>query len=334
MGLPTETVYGLAARALDPGAVARIYAAKSRPTFNPLIAHVGSASLDALDGRVIDLSQLHDEGRRTARRLTSLWPGPLTLVLPRGPAVPDLTTAGLDTVGVRCPDHPVARALLARVDGPLAAPSANRSGRISPTTADDVVRELGDAVQAVLDGGPCAVGLESSVVFIARDGAVTLLRPGATTRATLEQVLGRPVALADGDPSRPRSPGMTSRHYAPDTPFLLLPGPLQDHTDTVLAAIADRNARRVALLAWGPTTPLLPGLVEVQVLAPDGQARTAAHRLFAALRALDGLQADLLLAEPIPDSLVADGGLGHALRDRLARAVDGRLTPRDGPTPG
>jgi L-threonylcarbamoyladenylate synthase len=317
VGMPTETVYGLAARALDAHAVARIYAAKDRPSFNPLIAHVGwrPALLDTLDGPVIALDRLGEAGRDAARAVAALWPGPLTLVLPRGSALPDLTTAGLDTV---------AQALLLRVDGPLAAPSANRSGRISPTTASAVDHELGDRVAMVLDGGPCRVGIESTVALVAASGEVTVLRPGAVTVEALEAALGAPVRLATEDPSAPRSPGMTARHYAPDTPFYALPAPVSELTADQRAAVQARlgDARRVGVLTWRAARAALPGRqVHTVPLSVDGDPITAARRLFSALRALDDGAFDVLLAEPCPPQGDSAGGLGHALRDRLRRST-------------
>jgi L-threonylcarbamoyladenylate synthase len=331
VGLPTETVYGVAANALDPAAVARIYAAKDRPAFNPLIVHVGPAraSLDRLhaDG-VIDLDRLEPAGRAVAERLAARWPGPLTLVLPRGPRVPDLTSAGLDTVAVRCPDHPVAQALLDRLDVPLAAPSANRSGRISPTTAEDAAAELGDRLALVLDGGPCAVGLESTVVHVAADGAVTLLRPGALSHGDLAALAGVPVAIAAPVGDRPRSPGMTSRHYAPEAPFFALPAPSCRLSAADRARVLEHvaGATRIGVLTWTAADAARAarcwprGEIHALALTTDGDPAEAARRLFATLRALDALGADVLLCEPCPPT-VADAGLGHAVADRLRRAT-------------
>jgi L-threonylcarbamoyladenylate synthase len=331
VGLPTETVYGVAANALDPAAVARIYAAKDRPAFNPLIVHVAAtrATLDALsaDG-IIDVARMSPAAREVAARLASRWPGPLTLVLPRGPRVPLLTTAGLDTVAVRCPDHPVAQALLDRAGCPLAAPSANRTGRISPTTAEDAAAELGDRLALVLDGGPCAVGLESTVAHVDADGTVTVLRPGALTAEELAALAERPVRLAAEDGSAPRSPGMTSRHYAPDAPFFALPDRCCHLTAEVRATLAHvvERATRIGVLTWtaadAARAPRCWPHAQVHALAltTDGDPAEAARRLFATLRALDALGADVLLAEPCPPNGEATG-LAHALRDRLARAT-------------
>lgn len=330
VGLPTETVYGVAANALDPGAVARLYAAKDRPRFNPLIVHIAArwADLDSLHTRgIIDLDALEPAGRAAAERLIVRWPGPLTLVLPRGPAVPELTTAGLDTVAVRCPDHPAAQALLGRLDVPLAAPSANRSGRISPTTAQAALDELGDRLELVLDGGPCVVGLESTVVHVHASGQVTLLRPGSLSRQTLESLLEAPVHTANHEHA-PRSPGMTDRHYAPDALFLALPARCADLDAAQMSVLTPRleRARVIGVLCWtaehaAATPRCLPGLqVHALALTHTGDPTEAARRLFGTLRALDALGADLLLAEPCPPG-TEDHGLAHALRDRLRRAT-------------
>ncbi|HET7714533.1 MAG TPA: L-threonylcarbamoyladenylate synthase, partial [Bauldia sp.] len=207
VGIPTETVYGLAADARSDQAVAGIFAAKGRPRFNPLIVHVPSLA-DA--ERLVAFAPA---ARRLAR---SFWPGPLTLVLPRRGdcGISDLATAGLDTVAVRVPAHPVAQALLHAAAMPLAAPSANRSGHVSPTTAAHVAADLGDAVAVILDAGPTGIGLESTVVGF-DDGRAILYRPGGVSRAEIESIIGSPLITAGADPTRPSSPGMLARHYAP-----------------------------------------------------------------------------------------------------------------------
>ncbi|TVQ94914.1 MAG: threonylcarbamoyl-AMP synthase [Deltaproteobacteria bacterium] len=331
VGLPTETVYGVAAHALDTQAVSRIYAAKDRPSFNPLILHVPveQANLAALDrAGLVRANALDPEAQRVVERLSERWPGPLTLVLPKGPRVPDLTTAGLDTVAIRCPDHPVAQALLRRLDQPLAAPSANRSGRISPTSPQDVLEELGDALGLILDGGPCAEGLESTVVHVGPAGSVTLLRPGTLDRATLERLTDGPVHISEADPARPRSPGLDHRHYAPQTPFLALPTRCGDLPEPLWRRLRERASRAsvIGVLCWtaedaSRVPRCLPG-VEVHALAltHHGDPHEGARRLFSTLRALDALGADLLLAEPCPPA-VDPHGLDFALRDRLRRAA-------------
>ncbi len=295
VAFPTETVYGLGACAFDARAVARVFEVKARPVFDPLIVHLH----DAVElPRVVDAA----EDPRVARLAARFWPGPLTLVLPRRPGVPDIVTAGLDTVGVRVPAHPAARALL-HAAGPLAAPSANPFGYVSPTTAAHVAERLGGHVDLVLDGGPCTVGVESTIVSLAGDAAV-LLRPGGVPLEELEAELGRPVALAERG-SRPVAPGQLDRHYATRTPLRVLDGP---------AADAPPGGQRVGLLAFGPTSAR--GYAAVEVLAPDGRLATAAAQLFAALRRLDALPLDAIHAEPCPPE-----GLGLAIRDRLRRAA-------------
>ncbi len=284
--LPTETVYGLGADAANPAAVAAIFEAKGRPRFNPLIAHVHevetAARIAALDDRALALA-------------AAFWPGPLTIVAPiRDPAtVCDLARAGLDTVAIRVPGHPLSRAVLAAFGGPVVAPSANRSGRPSPTTFDDAFAETGDKAAAALDGGPCAVGLESTVVAVL-DGPVRLLRPGAVTRAQLEAVVG-PLAQADDDAKR--SPGRLALHYAPDAPVRV-------------DAEAPREGE--AFLAFGPW---LAG-EGVFNLSPSGDLAEAAANLFAFLRAADRTGPAGIAVAPIPDE-----GLGEAINDRLRRAA-------------
>ena len=294
VAFPTETVYGLGADAFNPRAVARIFEVKARPSFDPLIVHLAeAASLDwvavADDPRAIDLA-------------ARFWPGPLTLVLKRRPELPDIVTSGLDTVGVRVPAHPAARALIAAAGTPLAAPSANPFGYVSPTTAAHVAELLGDAVDLVLDGGPCRVGLESTILSLA--GEPVILRPGGLPKEALEEALGMPLPVA-GSSERPLAPGQLERHYATRTPLVVLPA---------RAEAAPLDQGRVGLLAQRPTRAA--GFAAVEVLAPDGALSTAAARLFAALRRLDGMGLDRILAEPCEET-----GLGYAIMDRLRRAA-------------
>ncbi|HEY4031710.1 MAG TPA: L-threonylcarbamoyladenylate synthase [Caulobacteraceae bacterium] len=282
--MPTETVYGLAADAADPAAIAALFEAKGRPRFNPLIAHVtGPAAAErfaAFDAR--------------ARRLAkAFWPGPLTLVVPIAgeAAVCDLARAGLDTVAVRAPAHPLAQAMLEAFGGPVCAPSANRSGRPSPTTLQDALDETGPAVQAALDGGPCLVGLESTVVAVL-DGPPRLLRPGGLARAAIEAVVG-PLAEAEDDARR--SPGRLLRHYAPDAPIRL-------------NATAAESGE--AFLRFGD------GIDDALSLSPSGDVREAAQRLFSRLRAADRLHPTGIAVAPVPET-----GLGEAVNDRLRRAA-------------
>lgn len=286
MILPTETVYGLAADAADAAAVARLYEAKGRPRFNPLIAHV--ADLDAAR-RIARLDV------RAERLAEAFWPGPLTIVAPiaEGSAVCDLARAGLDTVAVRVPAHPLAVAVLRAFGGPLVAPSANRSGRPSPTTCAAATEELGTAADLSLDGGPCAVGLESTVVALL-DGPPRLLRPGAVTRGSIEALIG-PLAPAEDDAKR--SPGRMARHYAPNAPVRL-------------EAAGPREGE--AFLAFGPA----PSGSRVLNLSPSGDLAEAAANLFAMLRAADAMSPAAIAVAPIPES-----GLGEAINDRLRRAA-------------
>ena len=294
VAFPTETVYGLGADAFDARAVARIFEVKARPSFDPLIVHLAEAAS-------LDWVAVADDARIEALA-ARFWPGPLTLVLRRRPELPDIVTAGLDTVGVRVPAHPAARALIAAAGTPLAAPSANPFGYVSPTTAAHVAELLGDAVELVLDGGPCRVGLESTILSLAGDPVI--LRPGGLPREALEDALGTRLAVAaPGD--RPLAPGQLQRHYASRTPLAIL---------DQKAKAAPAEPERVGLLAQGPTHA--PGFAAVEVLAPDGAIETAAARLFAALRRLDAMGLDRILAEPC-----AETGLGHAIMDRLRRAA-------------
>ena len=283
--LPTETVYGLAADAANPAAVAAIFEAKGRPRFNPLIAHVADLA-DAEAVAVFD-----DRARALA---AAFCPGPLTIVAPvRDPAaVCDLARAGLDSVAVRAPRHPLALALLRAFGRPVVAPSANRSGRPSPTTFPDALEETGAAAAAALDGGPCAVGLESTVVSV-MGGTVRLLRAGGVTRAEIEAVVG-PLADADGDAGR--SPGRLTLHYAPDAPVRI-------------NAEAPRPGE--AFIGFGPA----PDGTRFN-LSPTADVREAATNLFAMLRAADRTHPTGIAVARIPET-----GLGEAINDRLRRAA-------------
>jgi len=293
VAFPTETVYGLGANAFDAQAVARVFEAKARPAFDPLIVHLLSAAelprvVRASDPRVTGLAE-------------RFWPGPLTLVLPRREELPEIVTAGLDSVGVRVPAHPAARALLAAAETPIAAPSANPFGYVSPTTAAHVVERLGDVVHLVLDGGPCPVGLESTILSLVAEPPL-VLRPGGVAKEQLERALGRTLAVAASS-SRPTAPGQLASHYATRTPLRIVDDPR-----------APTGPGRVGLLAFGPRTGA--GFAAVEVLAEDGSLTTAAARLFAALRRLDALGLDGIVAERCPET-----GLGLAIMDRLRRAA-------------
>jgi L-threonylcarbamoyladenylate synthase len=290
VAFPTETVYGLGANALDARAVAQVFAAKERPRFNPLIVHVpGLAEAEAY--------ALVNE---TARKLAeAFWPGPLSLVLAKRPGCPivDLVSAGLDTIALRAPNHPVARSLLAAAKLPIAAPSANRFGRISPTTAAHVEAELGDRPAMILDGGPCPLGIESTVVSVAGQTPV-LLRLGAVPREAIEQVLGQALLTAK-DEAPVSSPGQLAAHYAPYTPLRL--GATTVRPDE-------------ALLAFGRDVP--EGALAAINLSPSGDVEEAAAKLFGALRELDAVGASAIAVMPIPSQ-----GLGEAINDRLMRGA-------------
>ena len=312
----TETVYGLGANALDETAVARIFTAKNRPTFDPLIVHLHDRS---------QLEELVTEvGETAAKLIDRFWPGPLTLVLPKREIVPDLVTAGLSTVGVRMPDHPQALELLRTANIPVAAPSANPFGAVSPTTAEHVAERLGDRVDYILDGGPCRVGVESTVLQVQGEpGALAtgglrgltptgspipvLLRPGGVPVEEIEAVIGPvtiPSATPDSDDSAQLSPGLLTRHYAPRTPL------------EVHASIPEISpGERVGLLTLQPQIGV-GGFTAVETLSPTGDLVEAAARFFAAVRRLDAMQLARIIATPFPEH-----GLGRALNDRLRRAA-------------
>lgn len=305
IGLPTETVYGLAADASNAQAVQRIFALKGRPADHPLIVHIADAASLLRWAREIPAAAL--------ALADAFWPGPLTLILPRQPGVPGVVTGGQDTVGLRCPDHPVALQLLRSFDGGLAAPSANRFGHISPTSAAHVRAEFGDAVPLVLDGGDCEVGIESTIVEFGGSGP-RILRPGRITRAQLEAVIG-PVALGPGIDS-PRASGTLEAHYAPRTPMLLLPRAALEAEAAQQAALG----KRVRVLALD----VMPRAAEGLCL-PSG-ATAYAHGLYAAMRSLDEGGGQLLLVERPPG-----GDDWLAVNDRLKRAAAGAEPGDDSP---
>jgi L-threonylcarbamoyladenylate synthase len=302
VAFPTETVYGLGANALDARAVERIYVAKGRPSFNPLIVHLA------------DVTQVERVARdwpeRAAALARAFWPGPLTMVVPKRAGVPDSVTAGLPSVAVRIPSHPVAHAILAAADIPVAAPSANRSTMVSPTTAQHVAKSLGDRVDLIVDGGPTTVGIESTVVDLTTDSPV-LLRPGAISPEQLGAVLGVAVPRATaeaGDASdAPRaSPGMMERHYAPRARVVLC-----DAAD--VADAIDEEARGGSVGAMVVRARAGTGTLRVQM--PADAARYAA-RLYATLHALDDAGVNAIVIERVPSSADWD-----AVRDRLQRAA-------------
>jgi L-threonylcarbamoyladenylate synthase len=303
VAFPTETVYGLGADATNPAAVARIFAAKGRPSGHPLIVHLASA--DQLDRCA---THVPVEAERLA---AALWPGPLTLVLRRAPGLPPAATGGRDTVGVRVPDHPVALRLLELADIPVAAPSANRFGQVSPTAADDVRADLGDRVDLVLDGGPSQVGVESTIVELC-GAEPLLLRPGGVPVELVEEVLGRPVRTDTSGPAR--ASGMLPSHYAP-------------HCQVELVDAAQLEARATSLLALGRRVAVLGADAGAGAIVLGGRASAEeyARTLYRRLREADDCGVDVLLAVP-PE----EAGLGRAVTDRLRRAAAPRAPTETG----
>ncbi len=292
---PTETVYGLGADALQPTAVARIFEAKRRPAFDPLIVHISELPeleplTAAVDGRV----------RLLAARF---WPGPLTLVLPKTDRVPDIVTSGLPSVAVRMPSHPTARALIAAAGTPIAAPSANLFGSLSPTDPAHLAGALLQSIDLVLDGGRCPVGVESTVLSLT-DREPRILRFGGLPRSDIEAVIG-PVAVNTTSSSNPQSPGQVPKHYAPGTPLVVLG-----------SAPVPAPGLKVGLLALAPDSARdTEPYAVVRYLSPRGDLREAASNLFSALHDLDAMGLDLIAAEPVDET-----GLGAAIMDRLRRA--------------
>jgi L-threonylcarbamoyladenylate synthase len=299
VAFPTETVYGLGADAGNAAAIARLYEAKGRPAFNPLIAHVGDLAAARRIARF---------DAQAAQLAEAFWPGPLTLVLPKAPgcAVADLATAGLDTIAVRVPAHRIAREILRAFGGPVVAPSANLSGHVSPTTAAHVQSDLAGRIDLIIDGGAVEVGVESTIVGCFE--APMLLRPGGVPRGEIERVLGRallqPPDERISDSGQPLAPGMLASHYAPRTPVRLN---------------ADRVEAGEALLAFGPHVISGVKASDAMNLSARGNLNEAAANLFGYLRALDARGARTIAVMPVPHH-----GLGEAINDRLRRAGMGR----------
>ncbi|TDA69758.1 MAG: threonylcarbamoyl-AMP synthase [Clostridia bacterium] len=313
VAFPTETVYGLGAVAFAAGAVKRIFAVKGRPADNPLIVHVGYR------WQVKDVARVTPQARKLMRLF---WPGPLTLVLPARPGLPAEVTAGLSTVGVRQPDHPVALALLRTLGQPVAAPSANRSGRPSPTTGRHVREDLGGQVDMILEAGPCRVGLESTVLDLTAEVPV-ILRPGGISREALERILGQ-VALdpALAGEAVPKSPGQKYRHYAPRAEVQLVPGEPPGLASLMVSRATELAAggRRVGLLVSEETAACFGEQVRekyhLQVLGSRRQLEVVAGRLYEALLSCDRRGMEVILAETFPDR-----GLGLAIMNRLRKAA-------------
>lgn len=292
VAIPTETVYGLAANAFDPDAVLGIFRTKQRPSFDPLIVHVR-------DRAQVEQVVAHVTPEAEAL-MNAFWPGPLTLVLPKSSRVPDIVTSGLDTVGVRMPSHPMAMELLRSLDFPLAAPSANPFGYVSPTTAQHVAEQLGEKIPYILDGGPCRVGVESTIIGW-EEGMPVLYRPGGLAIEAIEKVIGsvRPQVKH----VLPVAPGMMESHYAPRKPLIV---------GNMNALIAAHAGKRIGVIAFRERFEV----EQCETLAPDGDMDEAAHRLFAAMRALDSSEVEVILADIFPEA-----GLGRAINDRLRRAA-------------
>lgn len=291
VAIPTETVYGLAANAFDEAAVLQVFAAKQRPSFDPLIVHIGHRD---------DVGRVAKDLPPGAEALMdAFWPGPLTLVLPKRPEVPDLVTSGLDTVAVRMPAHPLTRKLLQLLDFPLAAPSANPFGYVSPTTAQHVAEQLGAKLPYILDGGPCEVGVESTIIGW-EAGQWRLYRPGGIPSEAIEEVIGK-VGSAQ-EQILPVAPGMLESHYAPRKPV---------YVGDVPALMCRFAGERIGIISFCTEYPAH----RCELLSEGGDLSEAARNLFAVLRALDHTDCAVILAEVFPNE-----GLGRAINDRLRRA--------------
>ncbi len=298
VAFPTETVYGLGCDALNPDAAAKVFEAKQRPTFDPLIVHLADRSMIETVVTSVPAS--------AQRLMDAFWPGPLTLILPKQPIVPDLVTAGLPTVAVRMPNHSIALALIREARTPIAAPSANPFGYVSPTTAQHVSDGLGDRIDLILDGGPCPVGVESTILSLA-GARPELVRPGSLTLEAIQTVIG-PVGRTISPDEAVHMPGQSPRHYATRTSVTVLPA-------TKVWPIL-QGQERVGLLAMSEPGDLAGQFHAVEVLSPSGDLREAARNLFAALRRLDELGLDRIYAEPCIEQ-----GLGLAMMDRLHRCA-------------
>lgn len=298
VAIPTETVYGLAGNALNPVAVASIFEAKNRPSFDPLIIHV--STLMEVENYVIDIPA-------PLRKLAEqFWPGPLTLLLPRNTSIPDIVTSGLDRVAVRIPDHPLTLELLTQLDFPLAAPSANPFGYISPTSPEHVDAQLGEMISYILDGGKCKVGLESTIVGIEGE-EIVIYRLGGLEISEIENVVGQ-IKVKSHSTSNPQAPGLLDSHYAPAKPFLI--GDLEE-----LISKHQRQAIDFVVLSFDKSFPSIPSGNQI-ALSPSSDLKEAATHLFAAMRTLDESNATVILAELMPET-----GLGKAINDRLRRAA-------------
>jgi L-threonylcarbamoyladenylate synthase len=298
IGLPTETVYGLAANAFDENAIRKIYQIKNRPAHNPLIVHIGSP---------LQLKDIVTELPPKALQLAEhFWPGSLTLLLPKQAIISEVVTAGKPTVAVRVPDHPLALALLNSIDFPLVAPSANPSNAISPTTAQHVEAYFKNELKLILDGGVCKNGIESTIIGFADDQPV-LYRFGAIPLEDIEAIVG-PLRIFNKENNAPSAPGMLLKHYSPSTPFCF--------TDDVISKIQHSDKRRIGLVRFRePLAVSHHSIVRQAILSPSGSLKEATFKLYSTLIDLDKLNLDLIISERFPDE-----GLGHTINDRLSRA--------------
>lgn len=297
VAIPTETVYGLAANGLDLQSVVKIFEAKNRPFFNPLILHIGKADM---------LDKLISQKPAYVDQLTNqFWPGPLTLVLPKSGLVPDIVTGGQDTVAVRMPNHSLTLELLNELDFPLAAPSANPFKYISPTSAEHVAKQLGNTVEYILDGGPCKVGVESTIIKCL-DNEIILLREGKIQPEEIENLIGIKPVIASNNEQKPEAPGMLSVHYSPNHKILV---------GDISEMIRDNSDIRLGVLSFSEMHNA-NNIIHEEILSPNGDLHEAATNFFSALRKLDEANIDLILAEFVPDK-----GIGRAVNDRLRRAA-------------
>jgi L-threonylcarbamoyladenylate synthase len=298
VAIPTETVYGLAGNAYNEDAIHKIFALKNRPHYNPLIVHIKSGSY---------LQQVAKNIPAVAIKLAdAFWPGPLTLVLKKQDHIPAIVTGGKNTVGVRVPGHPVALTLLDQLDFPLAAPSANPFGSISPTTAKHVHDYFTDTLETILDGGPCTKGIESTIIGFENEKPI-LYRQGSITVEDIEKITGKLEILVHNDNNAPAAPGMLSKHYAPNTTTIL--------TDNINIAIEKYKRYKIGLLLFKNT--MVPGFVSaVEVLSNTGDTEEASKNLYAAMHRLDEQNLDIIIAEKMPAN-----GMGNAINDKLERAA-------------
>jgi L-threonylcarbamoyladenylate synthase len=328
VALPTETVYGLAGNAFATGSVAKIFAAKERPSYDPLIVHLsdqlllpppGSSILETLVAqKIIHPEVLHWPSRALLENaMKKYWPGPLTFILPRGSRIPDAVTSGQNTVGIRMPAHPVFQGVLKECGLPLAAPSANRFGRISPTAASHVSQELDGRIAAIVDGGACTVGVESTIVRVENPLQVTLLRPGKIGAQDLAAHFGVPVGsqatLGEKNNIAQLAPGMLEEHYAPQKPLFLFPHSFTEKEKMQNFLVQNHISGKIGYLAMSKA-PALPA----EVLSAEGDIFTMAQNLFAALRRLDANPAITLIVADLPPQI--QNGIGFAIADRLVRA--------------